>query len=169
MKTAYLAIAMIALTSTAQAEDALTTADAALAAAWDAAPLTIRQAFFLVGQPNGYGIYSKRPEAPFKPGETLIVYAEPMAYAFKDNKDGTFSFGFKVDVAIKTAAGKVVLDQKDWQAPSLKSHARNHEFNLAMTLDVTGADPGDYVLDFTVHDQNSAKVAEISLPFTLAK
>ena len=169
MKLVLIAAALFALTTAAQAKDALTTAEAALDAAWVAAPLTVRQAFFVVGQPSGYGIYTPHPDAPFKTGESLITYAEPVGYAFKDNKDGTVSFGFNVDVALKSPDGKLVYEQKAWQAVSLTSHARNHEFMLTLTLDLTGADPGKYVLDYTLHDQNSDKTADITLPFTLVK
>ena len=168
MKTALLAASFLAFARLAHA-DALTTAEAALEAAWAATPFSVRQAFFVVGQPDGFGLYVKHPDAAFKPGETLIVYAEPIGFAYKDAKDGTSSFGFDIDVTIKTAAGKVGLQQKSWQKIGLVSHAHNHEFNLALTLDVTGADPGDYVLDYTLHDQNSGKVTDITLPFTIAK
>ena len=50
---------------------------------------------------------------------------------------------------------------------ALTSHAKNHEFMLAITLDLTGADPGKYVLEYTTRDIASDKSAVISLPFSI--
>ena len=138
-------------------------------AAWAQTPFAVRQAFFVQAEPTLFGVYDKRADGPFKPGEAMVVYAEPVGYAFKDNKDGTVSFGFDIDVAIKSPEGKVGFEQKSWQKISVVSHAHNHESYLALTLEVTGSDPGDYVLDYTIHDQISGKTVDVALPFTLAK
>jgi len=40
---------------------------------------------------------------------------------------------------------------------------------LTLTLDVSGADPGDYVLEYKLRDIASAKFTSFELPFNIAK
>ncbi|MDR3475657.1 MAG: hypothetical protein P4M09_28755 [Devosia sp.] len=143
-------------------------AEKALDSAWAQGPLRFRQAFFVSTPPAGFGIYEARPDAPFKKGEKLIVYAEPVGYGWKDNGDGTYNLGFDVDLAVKGADGTELAKQPNFAHLSLTSHARNHEFMLVITLDLTGADPGKYVVEYTAHDIASPKSAVISLPFSVA-
>ena len=154
--------------SLAQSLDDIVKAEKAVDAAWSQSPLRFRQAFFVSETPTGFGIYKQRPDAPFKVGDKLIVYAEPVGYGWKPNDDGTATFGFDVDVAVKSPDGKVLFNQANFSHLALTSHARNHEFMLALTLDLSGADPGQYVLEYTTRDIASDKSAVISLPFTLA-
>ena len=54
---------------------------------WDASPLVFRRALFVAGSPSGFGIYNPRPDNVFKPGEKLVIYAEPIGFKW-ENKDG---------------------------------------------------------------------------------
>jgi len=150
----------------AQSLDDLNKAQSAVDDVWAKTPLTFSRAFFVSDPPVGYGIYNARRDGPFKAGEKLIVYAEPVGYGWKDKGDGTFDFGFDVDLALKSPEGAVLSEQKGFAHLPLNSHARNHEFMLTLTLDLNGAPPGKYVLEYTVHDIASDKSAVISLPFT---
>ena len=152
----------------AQSLDDVAKAEAAVDDVWGKTPLSFTHALFVAGAPAGFGIYTARPDGPFKAGEKLIVYAEPVGYGWKDKGDGTYDFGFDVDLALKSPDGTVLTQQKSFAHLPINSHAKNHEFMLTLTLDVTGADPGQYVLEYTVHDLASNKSAVISLPFTLA-
>jgi hypothetical protein len=160
-------LAMLAPVS-APAQDlaALDQAEAALVAAWNATPLAFRHALF-VNEAKGFGIYVERPNV-FKPGEPLLAYAEPVGYAWKDNGDGTYSFGFDIDLFVKNSAGEVVGSQEKFQQLKLSSHSRNREFMVTLTLTFDGAPAGDYVVEYRAHDLNSDKVGTISLPFTIA-
>jgi len=151
----------------AQSLDDIVKAEKAVDAAWAQSPLRFRQAFFVAEPPTGFGIYKLHSDAPFKVGEKLIVYAEPVGYGWKPNDDGTVTFGFDIDLAVKSPDGKELFKQANFSHVALVSHARNHEFMLALTLDLTGADPGSSVLEYTARDIASDKSAVISLPFTL--
>jgi hypothetical protein len=142
-------------------------AEKAVDAVWAQGPLRFRQAFFVSEPPAGFGIYTARPDTPFKPGEKLIVYAEPVGFGWKDNGDGTYNLGFNVDLSIKSADGTELGKQENFSKAVVTSHTRNHEFMLVITLDLSGADPGKYVVDYTVHDIASPKSALISLPFAI--
>jgi len=151
----------------AQSLDNLAQAQLAADAVWDKTPLGFTDAFFVSEPPLAYGMYKARPDTPFKPGEKLVVYAEPVAYGWKDKGDGTFDFGFDVDLAVKSAEGVVLIEQRGFSRLALNSRAKNREFMLTLTLDLTGADPGQYILEYTIHDISSDKTAVITLPFTM--
>src|SRR5690606_22789623 len=101
--------------------------EVALWHAWDQTPLTFRNAQF-VTEAVTYGIYTPRADAVFKAGESLLVYAEPVGYGFRDNGDGTYSFGVDIDLAIRDTAGGEVVNQKDFASAVLSSRRKNREF-----------------------------------------
>jgi len=162
-----IAALLLPLPVEAQSLDDLAQAQAAAGEVWDKTPLGFTHAFFVSAPPAAFGMYTQRPDSPFKPGEKLIVYAEPVAYGWKDKGDGTSDFGFDVDLAVKSADGAVLSEQKGFSHLVLNSHAKNREFMLTLTLDLTGADPGQYILEYTIHDIASDKTALIDLPFTM--
>jgi hypothetical protein len=143
-------------------------AEAAVLNVWEQTPLSFRRAVF-VTEANGFGVYKERENAQFKPGEPLLVYSEPVGYAWKDNGDGTFSFGFNVDLLLKTSSGEIVGGQENFQQLVLTSKARNREFMLTLTLTLTGAPAGDYVVEYRTRDAFGAKSGMISLPFSIVE
>ncbi len=162
-----LGLAMIApISARAQDLEAVTAAEDALIAAWDQTPITFRKAFFAT-EAKSFGLYAERGNSTFKTGEPLLVYTEPVGYAWRENADGTFTFGFDVDLKLSSANGEVLAEQENFQRVELNSHARNREFMLSLTLDLTGADPGDYVIEYRTRDIASDKMGTISLPFTI--
>jgi hypothetical protein len=141
--------------------------DAAVIEAWNAAPLAIRKAVFVSEHPNGYGEYTERPNNAFKQGEKLVAYAEPAGYGWKDAGDGQYQFGFKVDFVVKSPDGKVLGGQENFANLVQTSHARNREFMVVLTLSLSDAPPGEYVVEYTLHDIASSKTATFSLPFKI--
>lgn len=166
---AAIGMGLMATGALAQSLEAIDKADEAVWQAWDATPLTFRHAVFVGEPPQGFGVYKDRANSTFKSGESLVVYAEPVGYAYKDNGNGTYSFGFNVDLIVKSPSGEIVGGQENFQKLELTSRAKNREFMLTLTLDLTNAPPGDYVLEYKTHDLNSDKVGLMSLPFTLTK
>jgi len=170
LATAF-AIALFALAplpATAQDLAAIEAAEKALDAAWEAAPLSFRKVLF-ASEAMGFGAYIERSDNKFKPGQQILVYAEPVGYGYKANADGTNVLGAKVDLAIKTPAGEVALAQANFATLEITSHARNREFVLTLSLDLSGAPAGDYVLEYLVHDLASDETAPISLPFSIVE
>jgi hypothetical protein len=149
-----------------QSLDEIDRRDEAVRQAWKKTPFTMRHALFITGEPKGFGSYMPRSAAPFKAGEQIIVYAEPVAFGWKSVEDGQYEFGFTVDFILKTAAGKIIGGQDKFANVVFKSRAQNREFFLKLDLNLTDADPGDYLLDFRVHDAETDKSAMIELPFT---
>jgi len=173
MNAVFRSIILIALTmlvpagATAQELEKLQAAEAAVDAAWSELPIAFRKVALVAGA-NGFGICEERKDNLFKPGEPIVAYAEPVGYGWKDNGDGTFSFGFNVDLLVKTPDGKIVAGQEDFQRLELKSRARNKEFMLTLTLNLEGAPPGDYVIEYKTRDITSSKSGTISFPVKIA-
>lgn len=160
-------LALGAAPALAQTVEAVEAADAAVLAVWEQTPLTFRNAQF-VAEATTFGIYTPRADSTFKQGETLLVYAEPVGYGWKDNGDGTYAFGVDIDLAVKDSSGAVVAEQPGFASATLTSRARNREFIVSISLDLSGAPAGDYTLEYTAHDIASDETALITLPFTIA-
>jgi hypothetical protein len=143
--------------------------EAAVLEAWNAAPLTIRRAVFVAGAPEGFGQYVERANSTFKKGEKLVTYAEPVGFGWKDIGNGLYEFGFKADFLLKSPDGKVLGGQEDFADLTQKSHARNREFMVLLTLNLTGAPPGDYLIEYKLRDVTGAKSVTFSQPFKIAE
>ena len=59
--------------------------------------------------------------------------------------------------------------QQDFADLVEKSLARNLEFMVVLTLDVTGAPAGDYVVEYTLRDRTGPKSTSVSLPFKIGE
>jgi hypothetical protein len=151
-----------------QSLDEIDKRDAAVREAWEKTPFSVRNAFLVTEAPSAFGAYKPRSPAPFKAGEQMIVYAEPVGYVWKSVEGGQYQFGFTVDLIVKTAAGKTILEKDNFGKMMFESRVRNRELFLKLTVDLTGADPGDYLLDFRVHDaEGENKTAMIEMPITM--
>ena len=98
----------------------------------------------------------------------MVVYAEPVGYGWKDNGNSLFQFGFVVDFTIKSSDGKVLAEEENFMRMETESHHRNLEFFLVLTLNMGRAPPGDYVVEYKLHDIASDKTAAFEMPFKLA-
>jgi hypothetical protein len=141
---------------------------AALLEAWEKTPLTVRRALFVSDHPHGFGLYQERASNVFKPGEALVTYAEPVGYGAKDAGNGLLEFGFAVDFLIKSPDGQILTGQQDFARLTQQSHVRNLEFMLLLTLNVTGAPSGDYVVEYKLRDISGEKTTSFELPFKIA-
>jgi hypothetical protein len=141
---------------------------AAVLEAWEQTPLTVRRALFVADHPHGFGLYQERGSNVFKPGEALVVYAEPVGYGAKDAGSGLLEFGFAVDFLIKSPDGKILTGQQDFARLTQQSHVRNLEFMLLLTLNVSGAPPGDYVVEYKLRDISGDKTTSFELPFKIS-
>jgi hypothetical protein len=153
--------------SYSQTVDEIDKRDAAVVEAWTATPLTVRRALFVSEHPAGFGQYVERADNVFKKGDKLVTYAEPVGYGWKDVGGGSYEFGFKVDFLIKSPDGKVLTGQEDFADVSEKSHARNREFMVVLTMTLTGAPAGDYVIEYKLRDVTSSKSTSFSQPFKI--
>ena len=143
--------------------------DAAVVEAWQKTPLTIRRAVFVAERAQGFGQFVERKSNVFKANEKLVAYVEPVGYGWKPVGDGSFQFGFNVDFLVKSPGGKILAGEENFAKLVETIRAQNREFMLTLTMSVSGADPGDYILEYKLRDVASDKSAVVNLPFTIAK
>jgi hypothetical protein len=140
----------------------------ALIEAWQQTPLTIRRAIFVKGEPRGFGLYEEHPSNEFRPGEKIVVYAEPVGYGWKDLGNGLFQLGFVVDFLIKSKDGEVLAGKDNFMRIATDTHTRNLEFMVVLTLNMSSAPAGDYVIEYKLHDIASDKTTSFQMPFKIA-
>ncbi len=134
-------------------------------AAWEKSPLTIRHGMFVAEKPQEYGGYVKRPDSTFKAGETLVSYTEPEGYVWKPLDGDLQAIDLTMDMLLSDKDGAVLADQKGFASKSFRTHGKATSLFMTMDLNVNGLPPGDYQIRYTLHDANSAKTAELTLPF----
>ena len=135
---------------------------------------TFRSAFdtFVSSEPRGYGIYEERNSNVFKPGETLLLYVEPVGYTYGTvtDADGNrlYSMNFTLDFLISDKNGKVLGGQEDIPISNIVSHHQNKELNLDISIKQSSPfPPGDYVITYRVTDKNSGKNFDITKDVTV--
>ncbi|MCZ4092866.1 hypothetical protein O3W52_23210 [Ensifer psoraleae] len=73
-----------------------------------------------------------------------------------------------MDFDILNPKGEVLASQKAFGDFTFTGYLRNQEIYSTLTIDVTGAPAGDYVLRFHFNDINSGKSATVDQPFKIA-
>lgn len=160
---------LISVPAQAQTLDEIDKREAAVIEAWQQTPLTIRRAIFVASDPELFGNYEPRQSNTFKPGEKLLAYVEPVGYSWKDSGDGFCEFGFDVDFLLKSPDGKILTGKENFAHLVKKSRNRLREFFVTLTMNVSGAPPGDYVLEYKLRDISGNKSTVMDLPFKIAE
>jgi hypothetical protein len=151
------------------ASTALDEFDAAQDALWTQMPLTVRKVVKATGA-SGVGVYTPRPDGPYKPGEKLYLYIEPVGFGYRDDGLGNKAIDLTVDLTLVDANGQALGTIENIAGISLSSRVKNRElfFGLDLSLDPGSVKPGKYRGDFTMRDKNSDKSAKFSVDFEIA-
>jgi hypothetical protein len=136
--------------------------------AWEKMPLTQRRALFVTEKADIYGHYAARSSSEFKASEKLVTYVEPAGYVWKANGDA-YDFGVTVDFVVKSPDGKILAGQEGFGKFALTSSQKLQEFMLNLTLSVDDAPPGQYILQYRLHDLYSDKTSTFELPFSIVQ
>ena len=146
--------------------EALQALETASEAIWAQSPLVFRKTIFVDSVPSGFGIYDLRESPEFKRSEQLLIYTEPVGFAF--GRDGQmFVTDMALDFEIKDASGSSVAKQENFGSWTLRSRVPNKEFMGKLNYDFSGLQPGDYSVITTVRDKNSNKASSFSMSFKL--
>lgn len=140
--------------------------DRAADAFWQALPLGFRTAVF-ARRANGFGDYEARADGPFRPGETVLIYLEPVGYGWTATGDG-FRIRLSADLEIRTAAGIILAKAEDFAAVEQVSRAKSREFQATIGLTLPNLKPDSYELRLTVRDATTGKFANLTMPFVVA-
>jgi hypothetical protein len=140
----------------------------ALDMAWDAAPLAFTTATFVEGKVEGFGRYTPREDARFAPGETMVVYAEPVGFGYDRVEDG-YKVDLVADFEILNASGQVLASQTGFADLGMTARSRVHEFHTTLSFAFEGLRAGEYTLAIALHDRAGDKSATLSLPFSVTQ
>jgi len=152
------AVGIEAMIAADDLEGALAAAQDLHAQVWEMTQILGFTEALLVAEPAaGYGIYNPRETITFKPGEPIVIYAEPTGFGYGSPGDGLYAIGFIVDLQVRTAGGEVLGDSPNLTELNLTSRDRNREFQANITYTLEGLAPGRYVLQTTLRDKNSVK------------
>jgi hypothetical protein len=155
-----------ALEAAGQSADAVAALYEALDAALEDGPLFILENALVAEPAEGYGMYRPRADAVFAAGEPIHVYAVPMGYRYV-MEDGRFRFGFATDFALRTQAGDVLAEQRDFGRFDFASLRRNRELLVNLTYRFEGLPPGAYEIETRVRDANGPGEASFATPFEI--
>lgn len=131
--------------------------------------LGISNIVFCSESPAGYMDYKEKPNAVYKPGETVWVYCNLDGVKYNLNQDGTREIWIKVDLKVLTPEGKIYLDQE-----ILNEHKNfGKEFdvdNLFLRININtipDMPEGKYTVRLNLMDKLANKQAFASSVFTL--
>jgi hypothetical protein len=133
---------------------------------WNVSPLLFRKSIFVSGSPDGFGIYDPRPDNVFKPGEKLIIYVEPVGFAWQA-KEGLNHAQLVVDLIMKDGEGNVVAQQQGFGTFTFDSREQNTETMTVVTIDFGEAPAGKYTAELKFNDTVGDKSASFELPFEI--
>lgn len=146
---------------------AVEAARAALAEAWNAAPLSFATALFVDTPAKGYGRYTPRETATFAPDEPIHVYAEPVGFGYGRN-DAEYTIDLVAGFELRNTSGQVLAQGDDFARLTQSSRREVREFPAALSYRFEGLIAGDYVLVTRLKDANSDKSGDFALPFSIA-
>ncbi|TCQ09641.1 hypothetical protein C8J34_10236 [Rhizobium sp. PP-F2F-G36] len=132
-------------------------------------PFAVGTATFVASDPSGFGMFEPRPNSIFKPGEKIVAYLEPMGLTWKPAQvPDKMETRFTVDFDLLDAGGTVLGSQKAFGNFTFTGVSKNAEIFATLTLDVSEAPVGSYVLRYHLDDTNSGRTAAVDLPFSIA-
>ena len=84
---------------------------------------------FVATEPSGFGIYEEKNSTSYSPGESIILYIEPVGFEYKNltDENGTplFSIDFGASFVITTADGTILGGQENVPIGNIISHNQN--------------------------------------------
>ena len=162
--------ALLAVPLPAVAETSLTAYEAArqaLVAIWAELPLTTRNVTLTDGPASGYGNYVPHAGSTYAVGQRIEVYTEVLGYGWKDNGDGTNSELLDADLNLLSASGATLASKEKFLSAVIRSRQKALETFLTFNATLTAFDPGQYKLQFVLHDLAGGKSTTFEVPITL--
>jgi hypothetical protein len=155
-----------ALQAEGKTVEALGALEEAIDAIWTQAPLAMRTVRLVEAGGTGAN-QGERANASFSPGDSLVVYLEPVGYGY-GSAGGKNTIDFGIGLAIENATGQVLSEAPDLFSFSREVAGKRRDIGLTVAFKVPALYPADYKAIFTVRDRNSEKTASFEMPFTIA-
>ena len=141
----------------------------ALLAIWAELPLSVRGVTLTTATAVGYGNYTPHEGQSFKIAEPIHVYVEVFGYGWKDNGDGTTSELLDADLNLLDSAGTTIASQAKFLSANIVSRERLLETYLTLEATLTDFEPGEYKLQYVLHDLAAGKDTTFEVPITLTE
>jgi hypothetical protein len=128
---------------------------------------------FVTSEPQGYGIYQERDSNVFQPGETIIIYIEPVGFKYNNLTDEkgrpVYSVNFSAGFTLSYENGTIVGGQENLPVSEITSYNKVKEVFIPFTITQSSPfPPGDYYIMVSITDQNSGNVFEINKNITIS-
>ncbi|MDR2340269.1 MAG: hypothetical protein LBF40_09105 [Deltaproteobacteria bacterium] len=136
---------------------------------WTFSPLGIRNAAFVLEEPEYFSTYKPKVGENFTSSELLIFYCEPIGFTQRLGPDGTYTNSLSWSFEILDAAGKTIGGGNNI-GPFEHSGYRTFitEKMLTMTINMSQFPPGSYILQITMIDNlDPTKSVTVQKPFNL--
>lgn len=138
----------------------------AMMAVSNQAPLEI-DFFDLVTVPaENYSNVHLREDNVFKRDEPMLLYVEPVGYAFERIGD-KLRFGVEADFVLLDESGTVLGGKDKFHRLSFEGHAPVFDFYMNLTYNFTGLAPGRYAVRTTLTDLVDGEQAWFEMPFEI--
>ncbi len=127
---------------------------------------------FVTTEPNGFGIYEEKNSTTYSPGESIVLYIEPVGFEYNNitDEDGTplFSIDFGASFLITSSNGTILGGQENVPIGNIISHNQNKEVFIPFTVTQSVPFPtGDYIIIYKITDENSGKSFELNKNITI--
>jgi hypothetical protein len=124
--------------------------------------------------PAGYGIYEDKDSSTFRPGEDIILYIEPIGFEYgkstDEYNDTSYNIDFTIHFKINDREGDNFVNTKKIHVDDINSHFPNKEIFLAPVISQISKFPeGDYVITYTIDDENSENSFELIKEITISE
>lgn len=140
-------------------------AEAAYEAAWEAAPFALRTVV-LAKRIDGIGDYQARSDNRFRVGDEIVIYAEPVAFGYR-NSGGGHDIAIDASLELSTTTGQSLGVLSGIESLRAGSALRLKDIHIETRLTVPELPDGQYEIRYTLDDlaggQSASHVFEIEV------
>jgi hypothetical protein len=124
-----------------------------------------------VDSTEGYGIYQEHKSNVFKPGEDIILYAEPVGFSHVPvnvNDTKLYLINLTASIILSDTQGNILFGRENIPALNIVSHTQNTEMFARLRLGQSSPfPPGQYVISYILNDVPSGKNFKIVKDITV--
>ena len=118
-------------------------------------------------------MYQERGSNVFQPGETMVLYIEPVGFKYNNLTDdqgkSLYSINFDASFTIYDKDGNAVSEPVNTPISSIISHYKNKEVFIPFTITQSSPfPPGEYSIKYSIMDENSGNVFDLDKNITIA-
>ncbi len=139
----------------------------AMVALYNQASLKVNKATLISAKPRAFGMFQPKGTNQYRPGETIIIYVEPVGYHFA-KKGNSYNFGIIADFSVTDLDGNILGGKKGFGKWEITTKDRPlFDFYITLTYNFTGIKPGKYFILTTLTDKNGGGSLTIKTPIEI--